>query len=129
MNRIITTLPQLQQLQTDTYIYSAIILLVAFGVAFILANMVPYKGGNDRSYITRRVLFVIVGLVAGLGYWVYNQATVMACIRNAGFKNQFGTTTYYSLALILLGYVAVSVLVMCLSRYSKFGSILGKSKK
>ena len=55
----ITTLPALQSLQDETMVYAAIVGAVALGFSFLVASLIAYKGGNDRSYITRRIWYVI----------------------------------------------------------------------
>lgn len=128
MNTIVSSLNLLSQLQTNTYIYAAITLGVAFFLAFLIANLIPWRGANDRSYIVRRVVWIIIGLVAALGYWVYLQTFVMPNIRTVAFQTQYATTTYISLGIVLVGYVLFSLLLMLLFRKSKFGSILGTTK-
>lgn len=128
MNTIVTTVQQLQALQSTTYIYATIVLLVAFLLSVLFANLVAWQGGHDRSYILRRIAWVVIGVLSGAGYWIYCQTVVMDNIRNQGFKSLYGTTTNYALALILLGYILLGVGLMLAFRKSKFGSILGATK-
>ena len=66
----ITNLPQLNQLMNSTMIYAVIVGLVAVLIALAIANMFPWEGGNDKSYVKRRIAFVVIGIVAILGFWL-----------------------------------------------------------
>lgn len=127
MNRI-TTLPALQSLQDETIVYSLIMCIIAIGIACLVANLIPYKS-NGRSYITRRIWFVIIGLVSSFGFYMYNDLSVKPTINNVGWQSMFSETNVECLFIILIGYIVVSVILMFIFRNSKFGSILGKVKK
>lgn len=125
----ITTLPQLNQLMNSTMIYAVIVGFIAVLVALLLANIFPWEGGKDRSYIKRRIAFVVIGIVAVLGFWMYNDLVVVDYIRNAGFQNMFKACNLKCIGINLGVYIIVSVILMLIFRHSKFGSILGKEKK
>lgn len=127
MNRI-TTLPQLQALQNDTMIYAIIVFLIAILLSFIISQTIPYMGGNDKSYIKRRVAYIIVGLITCLGFYLYNDLIVKEIIMNAGFKSMFTITNLKCLGITCGGYLLVGIGIMFAFRHSKFGSILGKGK-
>ena len=128
MNRI-TALPQLQALQDNTMIYAVVVFLVAILIAFLISLMIPYKGGKDNSYIKRRVAFIIVGIVACLAFYLYNDIYVKGFIMNAGFKSMFVKTNLQCLAITIGGYIVTGLVIMFAFRHSKFGSILGKGKE
>ena len=128
MNRI-TALPQLQALQDNTMIYAVVVFLVAILIAFLISLMIPYKGGKDNSYIKRRVAFIIVGIVACLVFYLYNDIYVKGFIMNAGFKSMFVKTNLQCLAITIGGYIVTGLVLMFAFRHSKFGSILGKGKE
>ena len=128
MNRI-TALPQLQALQDNTMIYAVVVFLVAILIAFLISLMIPYKGGKDNSYIKRRVAFMIVGIVACLAFYLYNDIYVKGFIMNAGFKSMFVKTNLQCLAITIGGYIVTGLVLMFAFRHSKFGSILGKGKE
>jgi hypothetical protein len=128
MNRI-TALPQLQALQDNTMIYAVVVFLVAILIAFLISLMIPYKGGKDNSYIKRRVAFIIVGIVACLAFYLYNDIYVKGFIMNAGFKSMFVKTNLQCLAITIGGYIVTGLILMFAFRHSKFGSILGKGKE
>jgi uncharacterized membrane protein len=128
MNRI-TALPQLQALQDNTMIYAVVVFLVAILIAFLISLMIPYKGGKDNSYIKRRVAFIIVGIVACLAFYLYNDIYVKGFIMNAGFKSMFVKTNLQCLAIAIGGYIVTGLVLMFAFRHSKFGSILGKGKE
>lgn len=128
MNKI-TALPQLQALQDNTMIYAVVVFLVAILIAFLISLMIPYKGGKDNSYIKRRVAFIIVGIVACLAFYLYNDIYVKGFIMNAGFKSMFVKTNLQCLAITIGGYIVTGLVLMFAFRHSKFGSILGKGKE
>lgn len=126
--RAIQTLPQLQSLQTETFIYALVVAVVIFGVALLAANLTPYQGGKDRSYIKRRIWLVLSVVLGALGFWLYNALYVSSFIQQTAFKNQFTTTNLQCLAITIGGSLLISIIVMFAFRHSKFGSILGKEK-
>ena len=126
----VTNISQLNQLMNSTMIYAVIVGLVAVLVALLLSNMFPWEGGNDRSYIKRRIAFVVIAIIAVLGFWLYNDLVVMSHIRNVGFQNMFKACNLKCIGINLCVYLLVSFLLMLfVFRHSKFGSILGKEKK
>lgn len=126
----VTNISQLNQLMNSTMIYAVIVGLVAVLVALLLSNMFPWEGGNDRSYIKRRIAFVVIAIIAVLGFWLYNDLVVMSHIRNVGFQNMFKSCNLKCIGINLCVYLLVSFLLMLfVFRHSKFGSILGKEKK
>lgn len=127
--RNIQTPLQLQELQTETFIYAAIVAIAIFAIAFLAANLTPYQGGNDRSYIIRRIWLIICMVLGALGFWLYNNLYVSSFIQQVSFKNQFATTNLECLGVTLGGSLVISLIVMFVFRHSKFGSILGKEKK
>ena len=124
----ITTLPALQSLQDETMVYAAIIGAVALGLSFLVASLVAYKGGDDRSYITRRVWYVIIGFAAAAGFYVYNDLVVKPDITNAGWQSMFSDTNLICIGINLGVYIIGGVILMFVFRHKKFGSILGKEK-
>ena len=124
----ITTLPALQSLQDETMVYAAIVGAVALGLSFLVASLVAYKGGDDRSYITRRIWYVIIGLVAAAGFYVYNDLVVKPDITNAGWQSMFSDTNLICIGINLGVYIVGDVILMFVFRHKKFGSILGKEK-
>ena len=125
----ITSKPQLDVLMNSTMIYAVIVGLVAVLIALAVANMFPWEGGNDKSYVKRRIAFIVIGIVAILGFWLYNDLVVMGYIRNAGHQNMFRTCNLKCIGINLGFYLVASIALMFTFRHSKFGSILGKEKK
>jgi hypothetical protein len=124
----ITTLPALQSLQDETMVYAAIVGAVALGLSFLVASLVAYRGGNDRSYITRRIWYVIIGFVAAAGFYVYNDLVVKPDITNAGWQSMFSDTNLICIGINLGVYIIGGVILMFVFSHKKFGSILGKEK-
>lgn len=126
--RNIQTIAQLHELQHETYVYAAIIAIIIFGVAFLLANITPWQGGNDRSYITRRIWLAVSVVLGSIGFWLYNDLYVKGFIKKIAFQNQFSNTNMLCLGITIIGSLILSFIVMLIFRHSKFGSILGKEK-
>ena len=127
--RQIATLNQLQDLQNSTWIYAIAVCFIAIGIAYLVSNMIAWQGGNDKSYVKRRVWWVIIGFVAGLGFWIYNDVVNVHRIVNVGFKHMYSQTNLLCLLVVLLVYFGISLLIMAtLFRKAKFGSILGKQR-
>lgn len=125
----ITNITQLNQLMNSTMIYAVIVGLAAIVIALLIANIFPWEGGNDRSYIKRRITFVVIGIIAILGFWMYNNIYVMGYIRNVGFQNMFKSCNLKCIFINLGVYVVAGLILMFTFRHSKFGSILGKERK
>ena len=127
--RQIATLNQLQDLQNSTWIYAIAVCFIAIAIAYLVSNMIAWQGGNDKSYVKRRVWWVIIGFVAGLGFWIYNDVVNVHRIVNVGFRHMYSQTNLMCLGVVLLGYFIFSLLIMAtLFRKAKFGSILGKQR-
>jgi hypothetical protein len=124
----ITTLPALQSLQDETMVYAAITGAVALALSILVASLVAYKGRDDRSYITRRIWYVIIGLVAAAGFYVYNDLVVKPDITNAGWQSMFSDTNLICIGINLGVYIVGGIILMFVFRHKKFGSILGKEK-
>ena len=127
--RQIATLSQLHDLQNSTWIYAIAVCFIAIAIAYLVSNMIAWQGGNDKSYVKRRVWWVIIGFVAGLGFWIYNDVVNVHRIVNVGFKHMYSQTNLLCLFVVLLCYFGISLLIMTtLFRQAKFGSILGKQR-
>ncbi len=124
----INNINQLNQLMNSTMVYAVIVGLVAFVVALIVANMFPWEGGNDRSYIKRRIAFVVIGVCAVLGFWIYNDQVVADSIKNQGFLQMFKSCNLKCLVITSVIYLLISGILMCVFRNSKFASIIFKIK-
>lgn len=124
----IQTVAQLNGLQNSTYMYAAIVAICIFFVSFIIANAIPFQGGNDRSYIKRRIGLICTVVVGAVSFWLYNDLFIMGYIKQLAFQNQFAITNLKCLGITILGSLLLSLVVMLFFRHSKFGSILGKEK-
>ena len=127
MNTVIRTLPQVQQAQADAWVYGAIVVVIALAIAILIANVINWRS-DRKDYITRRIWFIAIGIIAPLGYWAYNMQIIVPKIQNAGFQNMFKETNLYGLLASIVCYTVVGVLLMFCFRNSKLGSILGKKK-
>lgn len=125
----VTTMPQLKSLQSSAMIYAGIVSLGALLFAFITATLIPYKGGKDKSYITRRIVYIATAIVVLAGYFLFNHLYVRLYIKNAGFASQFDTTNLIGVGIIISVYVIVGLLIALCFRSSKFATVFLKPKK
>ena len=128
--RKIETLKQVQALIGDTYMYAVIAAVAAVVLAFVIANLIKWGGGKfDNSHVKRRVWYIITGVVAIIAFYLYNALYVSNFITKAPLKAQFSTANIIATLVVLGVYAATGIVTMLLLRRSKWGSILGKSKK
>lgn len=127
MNTVNRTLQQVQQAQADAWVYGLIVAGVALALAIVIAFMINWRS-DRKDFITRRIWFIVIGLVAPVSYWLYNAQAVAPRIQNPGFKNMFEETNLYVLLASIGVYAIVGVVLMLCFRTSKLGSILGKKK-
>jgi hypothetical protein len=125
-NELIKALPALKSLMTNTYIFALIVAIFAVMLALLIANLIPYQGGQyDRSYIRRRIWFLVIWFFSIAGFFLYNNFVVMGKIGNIAFQSKFMTCIAISCLLILVVYAILSFVIMKIFPKSKFGSILG----
>lgn len=127
MNTVIRTLEQVQQVQAEAWVYGLIVAGVALALAIAIAFMINWRS-DRKDFFTRRIWFIVIGLVAPASYWLYNAQVVAPRIQKPGFKNMFEETNLYVLLASIGVYAIVGVVLMLCFRTSKLGSILGKKK-
>lgn len=127
MNTIIRTLPQVQQAQADAWVYGLIVTGIALLIAVVVSYLINWRS-DRRDFLTRRICFIVIGLVFPLSYWLYNMQVVVPKIQNVGFQNMFKETNLYVLLASIGIYTVVGVVLMLCFRNSKLGSILGKKR-
>jgi len=124
----VTTSKQLHALQTETWVWAAVVLLVALFVAWGISTLISWEGGKDRSYIKRRWACVIVWAVAWIGFFLYNDLYVMGRITETAYETKFSHTLWMTLGALAVGYVVLLVLLALVTPNSKLGSILHLKK-
>lgn len=124
----VTTSKQLHALQNETWVWAAVVLLVALFVAWGISTLISWEGGKDRSYIKRRWACGIVWAVAWIGFFLYNDLYVMDSIKKAAYRTLFSHTIWQTLGALAVGYVGLVLLLAYLTPNSKFGSILHLKK-
>lgn len=127
MNTIIRTLPQVQQAQADAWVYGFIVAGIALAIAIIVAFLINWRA-DRKDFMTRRICFIVIGLVLPAAYWIYNAQAIAPKIQNPGFRNMFESTNLYVLLSSIGAYAVVGIILMLIFRNSKLGSILGKKK-
>ncbi len=126
MNTVIRTLQQLQQAQADAWIYGFIVTGVALLLAIVISAVINWRS-DRRDFITRRIWFIIIGLILPLSYWVYNMQVIVPRIQNAGFQNMFKVTNLYILLSAIVIYAIVGIVTMFVAKKgSKWRSVLPK---
>ena len=127
MNTVIRTLQQVQQTQADAWVYGIIVACVALALAIAIAFMINWRS-DRKDFITRRIWFIVIGLLLPTSYWFYNVQVIAPRIQNPGFKNMFEATNLSVLLTSIGVYTLVGIVLMFYFRTSKLGSILGKKR-
>ena len=128
--RKIETLKELNALIGNTYMYAIIVAIAAVALAFLIANLIKWGGGkSDASHVKRRLWYIIIGILAPVAFFLYNSLYVSDFITKAPLRAQFSTANLLATLSILGVYLALGIISMFILRRSKWGSILGKSKK
>lgn len=125
----IITIEQLNQLMNSTMIYAVIVALVATLIAVAVAFMFPWQSNPDKSYVKRRIAYILIGVIAVFGFWIYNDTETMSRINGAGLQTMFKACNLKCIAINTVVYLIVSISLMFTFRHSKFGSILPKRFK
>lgn len=128
--RKIETLKQLEALIGETYMYAIIFAIIALVFAFIFALLIKFKGGkNPKDHITRRIWFIVIGIFTPIMFFLYNALYVSTYIMKAPLQAKFSMANIYSTLALLGIYVVIGIFTMMVMRRTKWGTILGKSKK
>lgn len=124
---MINSIKQLEALQGRTYVYAVIVMLVAFAISVLVAQMIAFQPRNDRSYRMRRFWSIIICLVSTAGFWLYNQLVVMDNITKMPLQDKFSTTNLVCIGIIVGGYAILGLIVALVFRKSKFSTVFFKS--
>jgi hypothetical protein len=126
----IETLKQVEALIGNTYVYAVIVAATALILAFLIANIIKYQGGKyNTDHIKRCVWFIMLGVAATIAFFLYNNLYVSSFITKAPLQAKFETANLIATGEVLGVYASVGIITMFLMRSSKWGSILGKTKK
>lgn len=125
--RRIDALKQVHALIGETYMYAVIIGLAGLVFAFVIAYIVKFQGGKDpQDHITRRVWFIIIGLIAPISFFLYNTIYISSYIAKAPLQAMFSTANIIGTIIVLLVYFVFGIITMLIMRSTKWGSILGR---
>ncbi len=125
----VENIKSLDALIYQTYMFGIILAFIALVLAFIVSNIIKFQGGkNPRDHITRRVWFILIGILAPIVFFLYNALYTSSYIIKAPLLAKFSIANILATLAILVLYAVVGVLSMLIFRRSKWGSILGKSK-
>lgn len=125
----INTAKQLAILQQETYIWAAFIIIAAWLLSLLIAQVIPYKPGRDTSYISRRIWSIVLCLVSVLGYLIYNFTVVMPDIKKIQLKDNFSTTVWICFAAMIVIYVLAGWIVSLVFPRSKYATVFRKHSK
>jgi len=94
-------------------------------LSVFIVGLVPYEPGKyDKSYIKRRVWFVIVWFLSFSLFFCYNYFAIMPLISNVSFMSKFMNAIAISTGIIFLGYGIIGFVIMKLFPRSKYGRML-----
>lgn len=125
----INTEKQLDNLQQETYIWAAVIIIAAWLLSLLIAQVTPYKPGRDTSYIYRRIWSIVLCLVSVLGYLIYNFTVVMPDIKKIQLKDNFSTTVWICFAAMIVIYVLAGWIVSMVFPRSRYATVFRKHSK
>lgn len=124
----ILTLQQLQDVQQNEFFLAFCWSLTALLISLIVSNLIAFQGGDDKSYIKRRVWHIIIGALSVIYFYYFYYLEVIPRIANPGFQSMLHKTNLQCLGVTSSVYIVVGLIIMLCFRRSKFGSILGKVK-
>ena len=125
----INTTKQLALLQQQTYIWAAAIVIAAWLISLLIAQITPYKPGRDTSYISRRIWSIVLCVVSVLGYLIYNFTVVMPDIKKIQLKDDFSTTVWICFVAMIVIYALTGWIVSMLFPRSKYATVFRKQSK
>lgn len=125
----INTTKQLALLQQQTYIWAAVIIIAAWLISLLIAQVTPYKPGRDTSYISRRIWSIILCVVSVLGYLIYNFTVVMPDIKKIQLKDNYSTTVWICFVAMIVFYALAGWIVSVVFPRSKYATIFRKHSK
>ncbi len=125
----INTAKQLAILQQETYIWAAVIIIAAWLLSLLIAQVTPYKPGRDTSYISRRIWSIVLCLVSVLGYLIYNFTVVMPDIKKIQLKDNFSTTIWICFGAMIVIYALAGWIVSMVFPRSKYATVFRKHSK
>lgn len=127
----INTAKQLAILQQETYIWAAAIIIVAWLISLLIAQVIPYKPGRDTSYIYRRIWSIVLCVIPVLGYLIYNFTVVMPDIniKKIQLKDDFSTTIWICFGAMIIFYALAGWIVSMVFPRSKYATVFRKHSK
>jgi len=125
---VIESKKELEALVSNTYFSSLAFAAVAILIALVIATLIKWQGHPDNSYKTRRICWIIIGVVVPVAFWAINYFYVGSYIERASWSADFMKANILATLIGLGCYFLVSIITMLIFRSSKWGSILGKTK-
>lgn len=129
MNQI-STIQQLQAQVSTTYIMAIICAGVCILLSIGIASMIPYSpGAKDKSFVKRRVWYMILGFAATAIFFFINYFVVLDRIKAPALKAKYLNGLSISTILMIASYVIVGLIIMLVFNKTKYGSILNRKSK
>lgn len=125
---VIESKKELEALISNTYFSSLAFAGVALLIALVIALLIKWQGHPDNSYRTRRIWWIIIGVIVPIAFWAINYFYVGTYIQKASWSADFLKANIFATLIGLICYFLVSIITMLIFRSSKWGSILGKTK-
>lgn len=125
----INTAKQLALVQQKTYIIAAAIIVGAWLLSLLIAQLIPFRPGRDTSYIPRRICSIVLCIVPALGYLIYNFTVVMSDIRGLQLKDDFSTTAWICFVAMIVIYALTGWIVSMVFPRSKYATVFRKHSK
>ncbi len=122
----------LSQLVQQGYYIAIVTAIIAIIISYVIANAISYQpGGNDRSYIKRRVSYFLTLFVAAMGYagyFIYKFSDITNKLKDMTPKQEDELIMggWLSLGLLISLYIVISIAMMLVFKKSKYGTILKK---
>jgi preprotein translocase subunit SecG len=129
MNQI-STIQQLQAQVSTTYIMAIICAGVCILLSIGIASMIPYSpGARDRSFVKRRIWYIILGFVAAVAFFLTNYFVIVDRIKSPALEAKYINGLSISTGLLTGLYIVLGILIMVIFKKSKYGSILNRKSK
>ncbi|RMG26505.1 MAG: hypothetical protein D6730_09005 [Bacteroidetes bacterium] len=111
-----------ETIKTEVFIAGALLAVLCLGIAWLIANSIPYEAGkNPRDPFKRRMAFIIVGVVAIVLLFAMSSFSVTN-LRGRQME-EFRQVMMYSIIINALIYFIVGFALSKLLPRSKFGTI------
>jgi len=118
------TLNELSNLISAIYIWAIIISVLAFGLIFLISNLIAFQGGkNPKDPAKRKMWFFIIWFVTSAGFFVYNFWFNYMEIPNIAFQSDYFIHVIISSLLVVVLYFLLVFIVSKICKSCKIATI------